>query len=186
MKISELKIKKTVHRPTQNFDESGNRIYNAFEYDLPYKTEFAGSEKLRIGAKIIDTMPLFLVFLFIFRQPAIMAVLFSIPSVIILGTVLETLFGTTLGKKMVKLKVIDDYGNYPKIIRSLGRNSLCLAVFYPVFDDYIPMAPNEMLGIEHKETNFTMHMNNKLCKTYIVKENKIEEIRCLLSQKQHF
>ncbi|REC51802.1 hypothetical protein DRF62_16705 [Chryseobacterium piscium] len=182
-RISELKERKIIRRATRNFDSNGNRIYNEFEYDLPYKSEFSGSEKLRILAKIIDVIPLFLAFFFLFQQPAIISLLFSIPSVILLGAVFETLFGTTLGKKVLKLKVIDDNGNYPKILKSLWRNFLCLVVFYPVFDDFIPMAPNEILGIEHKETNFTMHMNNKLCKTYIVKESQIPKIRKLLNYK---
>lgn len=182
-RISELKERKIIRRATRNFDSDGNRIYNEFEYDFPYKVEFLGNEKLRILAKIIDAIPLFLVFFFYFQQPAILSLIFLIPSVILLGAVLETFFGTTLGKKILKLKVIDDNGNYPKILKSLWRNFLCLVVFYPVFDDYIPMAPNEILGIEHKETNFTMHMNNKLCKTYIVKERQLLEIRKLLNHK---
>ncbi|MCD1117753.1 RDD family protein [Chryseobacterium turcicum] len=180
-RISELKIKKTIHRPTQSFDKLGNRIYNVFEYDLPYKAEFSGNEKQRIFAKIIDAMPFFLIFFFLFQQPAILSLIFSIPSVILFGAILETLFGTTLGKTILKLKVIDDNGNYPKILKSLWRNFLCLVIFYPVFDDFIPMPPNEILGIEHKETNFTMHMNNKLSKTYIVKESQLSEIKKLLA-----
>lgn len=107
-KISELKIKKIIHRPTQSFDEAGKRIYNVFEYDLPYKAEFLGNEKQRILAKIIDAIPFFLVFYFPFHQP----------------------------------------------------------------------------GIENKETNFTMHMNNKLCKTYIIKESQLSEIKKLLAEKK--
>lgn len=183
-KISEITIKKIIHRPTQSFDEAGKRIYNAFEYDLPYKAEFLGNEKQRILAKIIDTLPFFLVFYFLFHQPGIFSLIFSIPSVILFGAVSETLFGTTLGKKILKLKVIDDNGNYPIIFKSLWRNFLSLIVFYPVFDDFIPMAPNEILGIEHKETNFTMHMNNKLCKTYIIKKSQLVEIKKLLSEKK--
>jgi len=182
-RISELKERKITRRATRNFDSEGKRIYDEFEYDLLYKTEFVGNEKLRILAKIIDVIPLFMVFFFLFQQPAILSLLFSIPFVILLGAVLETLYGTTLGKRLLKLKVIDDNGNYPKILKSLWRNFLCLIVFYPVFDDFIPMAPNEILKIEHKETNFTMHMNNKLCKTYIVKEGQIPEIKRRLNHK---
>lgn len=68
--ISELKIKKVIHRPTQTFDKVGNRIYNTFEYDLSYKAEFEGNEKQRILAKIIDKIPLFLIFYFILQQEA--------------------------------------------------------------------------------------------------------------------
>ncbi|MFL9832445.1 RDD family protein [Chryseobacterium terrae] len=183
-KISELKERKVIRRATRTFDSEGKRIYEEFEYDLPYKAEFLGNEKQRIFAKIIDAIPFFLIFFFLFDQIWILSLLFSIPAVMLFGAVSETLSGTTLGKKIFKLKVIDDNGNYPKILKSLWRNFLSLIVFYPVFDDFIPMAPNEILGIEHKETNFTMHMNNKLCKTYIVKESQLLEIKKLLNEKR--
>jgi len=183
-KISELKIKKVIHRPTQTFDKVGNRIYNTFEYDLSYKAEFEGNEKQRILAKIIDTIPLFLIFYFVLQQEAFFSLLYSLPSVIVFGTLTETIWGTTLGKKIFNMKVIDDDGKYPGILKSLWRNILCLIVFYPVADDFIPAAPNEILGIEHKETNFTMHMNNKLCKTYIIKEAQFLEIKKLLAEKK--
>lgn len=182
MRISELKIKKIIHRPTQNFDVSGKRLYNEFEYDLPYQANFRNNEKQRIFAKLIDLLPFFLAFYFIFQQPVILALVFSIPSIILCGAVTETLTGTTLGKKIFKIQVIDDYGKHPKILKSLWRNFLCLIVFYPVFDDFIPIPINEIVGMEHRETNFTMHMNNKICKTYIVKKIQLLEIKKLLKQ----
>ena len=54
MRISELKEKKITRRATRDFDLEGNRIYNEFEYDLPFKADFSGSEKQREWAKIID------------------------------------------------------------------------------------------------------------------------------------
>ena len=113
MKISELKVKKIIHRPTRQFDEYGKRIYNEFEYDLPYKTIYKNNERDRLFAKIIDLIPFFLIFLFIFKEPAIISLVFSIPCVIISGTMTETLCGTTSGKKIFKIRVIDDFGNYP-------------------------------------------------------------------------
>ena len=46
-RISELKERKTTRRATRNFDSDGRRIYNEFEYDLPYKVDFPRSEKQR-------------------------------------------------------------------------------------------------------------------------------------------
>ena len=182
-KISELKIKKTINRPTRQFDVLGKRIYNEFEYDLPYNASFRNNERQRIFAKIIDLLPFFLVFFFIFHHPAFLSILYSIISVILCGTLTETIWGTTLGKKIFRIKVIDDCGNHPKILKSLCRNLLCLATFKLLFNDYIPPL-DEVLKIEHKETNFTMHMNNKLCKTYIIKEAQFLEIKKLLEQKK--
>lgn len=184
MKISELKVKKIIHRPTRQFDVSGKRIYSEFEYDLPYQASFRNNERQRILAKIIDLLPFFLVFFFIFQQPAFFSILYSIISVIVFGTLTENKWGTTLGKKIFKIKVIDENGNYPAILKSLCRNLLCLAAFKLLVNDYIPPL-NEVLKIEHKEANFTIHMNNKVCRTYIVKESQVWEIRKLLDGKIH-
>lgn len=181
MKVSELKEKKVIHRPTQNFDVDGKRVYNVFEYDLPFKTDYEGNERERILAKIIDAVPVLLIALLLLDQSPFLAVILSLPAVIIVGSISESFFGTTLGKKIFKIKVIDDNGNNPHILRSIGRNILCLAVFSMLLSDFIPPL-NEILGIKHKEANFTMHMNNILCKTHIVKESKLKEIKMLLNQ----
>lgn len=184
MRISELKEKKIVRRATQDFDELGNRIYNNFEYNMPYDASFRNNERQRIFAKLIDLLPFFLVFFFIFHQPGFFSILYSIISVIVFGTLTENKWGTTLGKKIFKIKVIDEGGNYPKILKSLCRNLLCLAALKLLVNDYIPPL-NEVLKIEHKEANFTMHMNNKICRAYIVKEDQVWEIRKLLDGKIH-
>lgn len=183
MKISELKERKTVRRATRNFDLEGNRIYNEFEYDLPFKADFSGSEKQREWAKIIDLIPFFLIFLFIFKLAPILSFLFSIPSVIILGSITETVWGTTLGKKIFRMIVIDDFGNFPNFSTSLKKNFLCLSNFYPSFSEYT--TKDVAFGTQtHFRTDLSMHMNNKLCKTYIVKEIQLFKIRKLLEEKK--
>lgn len=181
-RISELKERKTTRRATRNFDSEGRRIYDEFEYYLPYKADFPRSDRQREWAKIIDMLPLFLIFLFIFKQNPFFSFLFSIPSVIIIGSITETLWGTTLGKKFFKMVVIDDFGNFPDFVKSLKRNFLCLSNFYPSFSEYT--IKNVAFGTQtFFRTDLSMHMNNKLCKTYIVKENQIPEIRKLLNHK---
>ncbi|WP_343658655.1 RDD family protein [Chryseobacterium sp.] len=181
MKISELKEKRIIHRPTRSYDESGNRIYNEFEYEFPYNPVHKNNETERLFAKIIDMIPFCMVFVFIFHLPIISGILLSIPCVIISGTFCEWYFGTTLGKKVFKLKTLDDNGNQPDFVKSLLRNVLCLANFYPVFTEYTSktVAMGTRTGTQ---MNFSMHLNNKICKTYIVKESKLIEIRELLAQ----
>ncbi|MCJ7932263.1 MAG: RDD family protein [Chryseobacterium sp.] len=181
MKISELKEKKIIHRPTRYFDESGKRIYNEFEYEIPYNPVHKSNETERLFAKIIDMIPFFLVFFILFHQPVFICLLLSVPGVIILGSFCEWYVGTTLGKKVFKLTILDDHGNHPGFIKSLQRNVLYLANFWPVFTDYIP-PPNRTWEAETTQMNFSMHINNRLCKTYIVKESKIKEIKELLTQ----
>ncbi|WP_165439458.1 RDD family protein [Chryseobacterium phocaeense] len=179
MRISELKERRIIRRPTRQFDEYGYRIYNSYEYDFPYDTTYKGSERERLFAKLIDIIPFFLIFFFLFKEIVILCFLYSIPCVIISGTVSELYRGTTLGKTVFKIRVIDDFGNYPGLLLSLKRNFLCLANFHPIFSDYIPPV-NHTWEKESTQMNFSMNLNNKICKTYIVKENKIQEIRNLL------
>lgn len=179
MKISELKDRRIIRRPTREFDEFGYRIYNSFEYDFPYDATYKGNETERLLAKLIDILPFFLIFFFVFEKMVFICFLYSIPCVMISGTLFEWYWGTTLGKSVFKIKVIDDFGKYPGLLLSLKRNVLCLANFWPIFSDYIPPA-NHTWEEEHTEMHFSMNLNNKICKTYIVKGNKIQEIRNLL------
>ncbi|ASW73258.1 hypothetical protein IQ37_04080 [Chryseobacterium piperi] len=179
MKISEIKERKIINRPTPYFDELGYRIYHAYEYYLPYNPTYKGNETERLFAKWIDMLPFCLLFYFLFHKMVFISIVLSIPCVLILGTITEFYRGTTLGKKIFKIKVLDDYGNYPRFLKSLQRNVLCLANFSPVFSEYTTrtIAMGRRTGTR---MNFSMHMNNTICKTYIVKENKIPEIKELL------
>lgn len=181
MKISEIKEKRIIHRPTRNFDRLGNRIYNEFEYEFPYNPGHKNNETERLFAKIIDMLPFILLFYFGFHQMVFISILLSIPSVILIGTITESYWGTTLGKRFFKIKVLDDYGHYPGVFKSLIRNLLCLANSCPIFTDYTP-PPNSVVGVEGTQMNFSMHLNNKICKTYIVKDKKIPEIKKLLKK----
>lgn len=181
-RISELKERKITRRATRNFDSEGRRIYDEFEYDLPYNPTHKGNERERLYAKIIDLILFFLIFNYGFNKIIIVSLFFSIASVLIYGAVSESIFGTTLGKKLFKLKVIDDFGNYPKILKSMFRNVLSFANFFPVFEDIVS-GPNSNYEASKTTMHFSMHMNNKLCKTYIVKESQIPEIKRRLNQK---
>lgn len=63
MKISEIKERKIIHRPTLDFDEDGKRIYHAYEYYLPYNPGFKNSETQRLFAKWIDMAVFSLIFI---------------------------------------------------------------------------------------------------------------------------
>lgn len=182
-KISELKVKKIIHRPTQNFDYLGNRLYNAFEYDFPYKAYYEGSERERFYAKLIDLSPYILLGYFGFQQNIFLVVLISIFFVIISGSILETIWGTTLGKKFFKMKIVDDFGKNPNPFRSLARNILCLLNFFPEFSEIIYKNGGYGTDIVNK-ISFSMHLNNKFCKTYTLKEEQVKEVQALLSQKK--
>ncbi|MCP1300476.1 RDD family protein [Chryseobacterium sp. S0630] len=181
MKISELKVKKIIHRPTRSFDESGNRIYNEFEFELPYNPVHKGNETERLFAKVIDMAPFIMIIVLIFHQSFVFGILLSIPSVIISGAFCEGYFGTTFGKRIFNLKVLDDYGRQLDFPISLQRNFLCLANFRPVFTEHT--SKTVAMGTQTRtHMNFSMHLNNKICKTYVVKESKVKEIQEMLLQ----
>lgn len=87
MKISELKERRIIRRPTRQFDEFGNRIYNSFEYDFHYDPTYKGNERERLFAKFIDIIPFFLIFFFLFKETAVISFLYSVPCVMISGTI---------------------------------------------------------------------------------------------------
>lgn len=151
------------------------------EYDLPYKVDFYKSDQKRQVAKFIDMAPFFSVLYFIFQLPVIYSFIGSVPLVMVFGSLTETRWGTTIGKKIFKIKVIDDYGNYPEISKSLKRNVLCLANFYPKFSERtikdVAMGTRTVI-----ETHLSMFMNNKLCTTYTVKESQVWKLRKMLDQ----
>jgi len=181
LKISEIKEKRIIRRATRNFDLFGNRIYDEFEYEFPYNPYYKGNERERLFAKVIDMIPFFLIFFFVFHKMYLISILLSILCVILFGTFTESYWGTTLGKKIYRIKVINEEGNYPGFLHSMARNFLCLVNFSPIFTDYVP-PPNSVMGVETTNMNFSMHMNNTICKTYIVKESKIKEIKHLLGE----
>jgi hypothetical protein len=184
LKISEIKERKIIHRPTLDFDEYGQRIYHAYEYYVTYNPGFKGNETQRLFAKWIDMLVFSLIFFYIFHTMVFISILLSILCVIIFGAITETYFGTTLGKKIFRIKVLDDDGNYPNFLKSLKRNFLCLTNLFPIFSEYTSKtsAMGRQSGVQ---MNFRMYLNNKFCKTYIVKESKISEIRSLLDIEQH-
>ncbi|WP_312077416.1 RDD family protein [Chryseobacterium sp.] len=174
MKISDLKERRIIRRATRDFDLEGNRIYNEFEYDFTYNPTEKGSERERLYAKLIDLSLFILFFCFILSKTFVFLLFFSIAAVLISGSISETFFGTTLGKKIFKLKVIDEQRDHPRMIRSICRNILSFANFWPVFSDFEP-EPNQYWAASGTRLNFSMHLNNQITKTFIVKESKIQE-----------
>ncbi|REC50180.1 RDD family protein [Chryseobacterium pennipullorum] len=181
MRISQLKERRIIHRPTSDFDHEGKRIYKVFEYDFTYDPSYPGSGRERLYAKIIDALPFIFIFFCLLKYPLFISVILSLPCILVAGTISEMYWGTTLGKRMFKINVIDDFGNFPGLWLSLKRNILCFINFCPEFADFIP-PPNQTWQAESTELKFSMNLNNKICKTYIVKQSKIKEIRELLSQ----
>lgn len=175
LRISNIKVNKIIRRPSKFIDENGNRIFEEYEYDFQYTPYFKNRETQRLLAKIIDLIPFILLFNIKFNF--LQSLFYSIPLVINYGTMSESIFGKTFGKRIFSLVVIDDFANNPKFLKSLKRNVLCLINFFPTFTD-----KQDRAGVWYTAMNFNMQLNNKLCKTYIVKEKMVEEIKELLKK----
>ncbi|MFC6267560.1 RDD family protein [Frigoriflavimonas asaccharolytica] len=180
MKISEIKEKRLIHRPTQNFDAGGNRIYQAIDYDFKFDTKSKDNHTARLLSKVIDLIPNIFILIFIFKLNPFLSFLYSIPMVIIIGAISETLTGQTLGKKIFKLKVVDDYGNRPNFSRSFKRNLLCLINLLPT-SFYYTKNGRTGPGLAY---NFEMHLNNKFSNTFVLNNKVYLEIKNLLHRKE--
>ncbi|WP_370874244.1 RDD family protein [Epilithonimonas hungarica] len=87
------------------------------------------------------------------------------------------MLGTTFGKSFFKIRVIDDYAKYPSLKKSFIRNVLCLINLFPTFTDV-----TNKKGVAIMRMNFNMYLNNKICKTYVVKTNNIIKLQDILNQ----
>lgn len=142
--------------------------------DLKFKTNNNEDNLLRLFAKIIDIIPIFLAIHYILNQNFVLSFIYSIPIVILIGAVSESVAGATIGKKIFNLKVVDDHCNYPKLSKSLKRNFLCLINLFPSFSDY-----QSRMGVWRTRMNFNMQLNNHFCKTYVLKQSTYNQIKIL-------
>ena len=179
MKISELKEIKIIQRPTQNFDENGNRIYEEERFEQPFISTIKEKYWLRYFAKFIDLLPILIAFHFIFKQHFFLSFCYSVVIVIILGAVSESLFGTTLGKKVFNLKVIDNYGNNPKFHQSLIRS--LLSVF--TLDADISILFDKITQKFGVMNFFTSHENDGKTMIYVLNKSEYRKMKELLSEK---
>ncbi|WP_207534698.1 RDD family protein [Desertivirga arenae] len=167
-KISEIKIIKTVYRPT--FDQYGNRYSEERQFQMKYDP-CEESNVTRFFAKVID-FALFYIPIGFVTTVGPLRVLCSILLVINYGATLEYLYGTTLGKAILGLRVIDDFAMKPSFKLSIKRNLLAPFNLIPDFKTFRMIDPD-------RETRHNMNLNNRICKTYVIRKGKIEEIECL-------
>lgn len=179
MKISNFREKTTIRRATKNFDEFGNRIYQELEYNIKFDPKTEDHYVIRLFAKIIDIIPLFIIILLLTNficPPFNYFISFII--VIIINATSECLTGQTLGKKIFKLKVIDDFGNYPNFPKSLLRNFLFFLNFqYDLF--HYKKDQND----KNEDLKFSPDVNNRICKTYVIKEKTYQYIKTIIGEK---
>lgn len=176
-KISEIIVEKEVSRI--KFDENRNRYRENLVFNVRYNPTSKDVYDKRTVAKIIDVIfgiVLSLIFLSLiykrkFDGLDILAT--TIIVVFILNSVLETIFGKSIGKFFKKISVINDYGNSPNLLTSVKRNFLSLVHVLSGFQ-FKPMWAIEPLPIGR-------NIHNEICKTYVVNDSDLTEIKTKLS-----
>jgi uncharacterized RDD family membrane protein YckC len=174
-KISEIKIAKEVSRI--RFDENRNRYRENLIFDVRYNPTDIDVEKKRTNAKIIDvvlglTLSIILVKIIHFDAGFFDYLSFTILIVFISNSILENLYGKSVGKYFLKIKVINDKGHNPSILKSFRRNFLTLVYVLSGFR-FKPAYAIEPLPLKR---NF----HNAVCKTYIINDSKFDEIKMIL------
>ena len=174
-KISDIIVEKEVSRIKH--DENRNRYYENLIFNILYNPTNKNVYDKRTAAKIIDVVfgNIFsLIFLnLIYKKVEFFDVLSTtIIFVLILNSILEHIFGKSVGKYLKKISVIDDYGKRPGLLKSLKRNSLSLVHVLSGFQ-LKPMWAIEPLPIGR-------NTHNEICKTYVVNDSDLEEIKSKL------
>jgi hypothetical protein len=179
MKISRLREIKKVYRPTHNFDSEGNRLYNELEIEINFTSTIKSKGIERFFAKIIDLSLFVFFFHFLVSFSWIQSILISIPLIILLNSVLEFRYGKSLGKSILKMKVMDDEGNHPNLTISFLRNLYSLANLLPNYSDTAQDFPTPAPATfaVYGRFFFSMHLNLKWTKTYIVNLKEMEKIK---------
>ena len=178
MKISEIKERKIIHRPTQNFDEFGKRIYQEFEYDFDFDTQTEDNYAYRLFAKILDLIPVYVILCFLLHLNPLSSFFYSILIIISLNSFLEWKFGDSIGKRIFNLKVVDDFGNFPTLGKSFKRNILSIVNLFPEFYDF-----QDQAGVWGTRMKFSMDLNSRFSKTYVIKQKIYDKIRKILGKK---
>ena len=170
-KISELTTEKNVRRIKR--DSNGNRYHEELTFNIKYSPTIRNFS-IRLFAKIIDLIIYIILGIIIYkligRKFNDMYELYAVSFVllIIINPILETFFGKSIGKFLLKIQVVDDFGNRPNLLLSYKRNALS---FVNVFQLLRPI-PGE-LGIRNNK-------HNEICKTYTISDKeKLELIKML-------
>ncbi|RFZ85749.1 RDD family protein [Mucilaginibacter terrenus] len=171
-RISETIVEQTVHRPSRGDD--GKLQYQELTFQLHYNPAIE-SHFPRLWAKLID-MTLFFIPLQLVTHDSWWSALISVVVATIYGTLLEHYYGCTLGKKIIRLKVLDDYGNFPPLFLSLKRNALASLNLSQL--PGVKFRFPDPDGLSHR---YNMNLNNTVCQTYVVDERKVTEIREMLA-----
>lgn len=163
--ISKITIFKEIRRRRLN------GTYEEVTFELPYDPGFK-DPLFRIFAKIFDgifylTTMIFAYMLLNLAVPNFLKCAgFSLTLLLVFNPLSEYFFGTTFGKALCGIRVIDNEGENPHLLKSYRRNLSCMMLMIPNL--------KQVLGIDGRE--FDINSHNILHQTYVVWQCDYDEI----------
>lgn len=172
MTISDLTETKTVRRAYT--DGFGNRKMGVQEYEVKYNYEIE-NDSFRILAKIIDLalVAFSMHFMVLNEIISLNLIIYTFPVCFILyNTIMESMLGSSIGKILLNIAVLNEKAENLSFVKSLQRTflSFLLILLYVI--------PN--IGLHH----FWEYLDKKYLdyNIYIIARNKRKEIKQMLHQ----
>lgn len=171
MNISDLTETKIVRRPYT--DEFGNRKLGVEEFEVKYNYKIE-NDSFRILAKVIDIVlvALFLHYLALHNIISIASIIYIFPIFfILLNSILESLLGSSLGKLLLNIAVVNEKAEYLSFFKSLHRNTVIVANIL-------------VFAIVHSHAHFFWEFLDKKYRDYniyIIARRKRKEIKRMLN-----
>lgn len=173
MKISDIKTYRKVNRPFK--DKNGNTRYKEIEFEIPYDFKLK-NDSFRLFAKIIDIIIVILILniLIDFDIIDLNNSIYLFPIILFLvNSILETLIGSSIGKLIFRIVVVDEDCNYLTFRKSFIRNLSCVIMILLL--SILRATVGSLLEYYDKK------LNEK--GIYIISRGKMKEITRILDKK---
>ncbi|QSS96662.1 RDD family protein [Psychroflexus sp. ALD_RP9] len=131
MKISELTEFRKVNRPTKKIID-GKRVYEKIEFELKYDPNIK-NDSYRLFAKILDILIGIIILYFLVKNDIIKltpTIYFLPVFLIFLNSVLETILGSSIGKLILWIEVVNDKCEHLNLLKSIERNFYSFLLFF--------------------------------------------------------
>lgn len=133
MKISELKEFRKVNRPTKEF-VNGKRVYEEIEFEIKYDPNIKNSS-YRLFAKIVDISIGIGLLSFLISNNLIelKSTIYFLPLFLILqNSILESVFGSSIGKLIFWIEVVNDECRHVNLLKSFERNIYSFLLIFSI------------------------------------------------------
>lgn len=176
LKISELTEFRKVNRPTKKIID-GKRVYEKIEFELKYDPNIK-NDSYRLFAKILDILiGIFLLYLLIKNDVIkLTPTVYFLPFFLIfLNSVMESIFGSSIGKFILWIEVVNDKCEHLTLLKSVERNFYSFLLFFS-----FPILRGAL-------ADTLDYYNKKMEKKhiYIISKRKKRRIKAMLNKKNY-